>query len=110
MAWAQPGALHAMLNWYRAMNFETAVASDHVAAVPDLGGASGKVEAPTLVIWGEQDGSFPVACLNHLEDWVPNLSMHRELQSGHWLVREQPELVAGLIAQFLKQEGLTICN
>ncbi len=101
-AWAQPGALHAMLNWYRAMSFDAALASESVATVPDLGGASGKVEAPTLVIWGEQDGSFPVACLNQLEDWVPKLTVHREPNGGHWLVREQPALVAELITHFLK--------
>ncbi len=106
-AWSQPGALTAMLNWYRAVNFNDALLSPGVAAVPDLGGATGLIEAPTLVIWGDRDGSFPVACLDGLQQWVPSLTVHREPLGGHWLLRERPQLVAQLIEDFLRTEGVT---
>ena len=65
--------------------------------------ASGYIEAPTLVLWGEQDGSFPVACLNGLEHWVPRLQLHRVPQGGHWLLREQPQWVAERLLDFLAE-------
>ena len=102
-AWSQPGALTAMLNWYRALDFDAALAPAGVPALPALGTASGYIEAPTLVLWGEQDGSFPVACLNGLEHWVPRLQLHRVPQGGHWLLREQPQWVAERLLDFLAE-------
>jgi len=43
-AWAQPGALTGMLNWYRAM-------LRHPPRAP----GSNRVTVPTLILWGEQD-------------------------------------------------------
>jgi pimeloyl-ACP methyl ester carboxylesterase len=103
-AWSQPGAMTAMLNWYRAANFGSALVAPGVDAVPDLSGASGQIAAPTLVLWGERDGSFPVACLDGLQQWVPSLMVHREPLGGHWLLREKPQLVAQLIENFLRME------
>ena len=100
-AWSQPGALEAALNWYRALNLEAAMSPPGVASVPDLGGAGGVVEAPTLLVWGARDGSFPVACLEGLEQWVPDLRIHLEAEGGHWLLEEQPGLVAALLRDFL---------
>ncbi len=100
-AWSQPGALQAALNWYRALNLEAALAPAGVRSVPDLGQASGVIDVPTLVVWGERDGSFPVACLEGLERWVPDLSVHREPEGGHWLLEEQHALAASLLRDFL---------
>lgn len=104
-AWSQPGALNAALNWYRAGNFAAALAPPGVAAVPDLADASGVVLSPTLVVWGERDGSFPVQCLDGLAQWVPRLRVHREAQGGHWLLDEQPELAAALVGEFLAESA-----
>ena len=100
-AWSQPGALNAALNWYRAGHFDAALVPPGVAALPDLGGASGLVQAPTLVVWGDRDGSFPVQCIEGLDDYVRQLRIHREAEGGHWLLREKPELAAALVAEFL---------
>jgi pimeloyl-ACP methyl ester carboxylesterase len=54
------------------------------------------------VIWGERDGSFPVACLQGLERWVPRLQLKRVPEGGHWLLLEQPARVAGLVSAFLE--------
>ena len=43
-AWAQPGAMTAMLNWYRAM-----------AQHPPQGSRKTRVTVPTLVLWGVRD-------------------------------------------------------
>lgn len=103
-AWSRPGALRAMLNWYRVLDFESAMAPLGLSALPDLDGASGEISMPTLVIWGEQDGSFPIMCLEGLQQWVPRLQLHCFPNGGHWLLREDPEAVAKLIGDFLQQE------
>jgi pimeloyl-ACP methyl ester carboxylesterase len=87
------------------LNIEAALGTQGVASVPDLGGASGVVNVPTLVVWGERDGSFPVACLDGLEQWVPDLRVHRQADGGHWLLEEQPALVAALLTDFLAVEA-----
>jgi pimeloyl-ACP methyl ester carboxylesterase len=63
------------------------------------------VACPTLVVWGERDGAFPVACLEGLADWVPQLQLHRQPDGGHWLLQDQPQLTAALVRRFLAQEG-----
>lgn len=100
-AWSQPGALTAALHWYRALNLDAALGPQGVASVPDLGHASGVVNVPTLLVWGERDGSFPVACLDGLAPWVPDLHIHREAEGGHWLLEERPALIAALLGDFL---------
>jgi epoxide hydrolase 4 len=94
--WAVPGALTAMLNWYRALESRPAA-----RAVPSLGHASGRIEAPTLILWGEHDGSFVPANLEGLERWVPRLQVRRFPDAGHWLPREQPAAVAAAMLEFL---------
>jgi epoxide hydrolase 4 len=89
--WAVPGALTAMLNWYRALG-----TLDGAHAVPGLG-----TEAPTLLLWGEQDGSFVPANLHGLQDWVPQLQVQRFADAGHWLLREQPAQAAAVMINFL---------
>ena len=94
--------MEAALNWYRAIDIETALSATGVQALPGLAGASGHIEPPTLVVWGERDGSFPVACLEGLERWVPQLRLHRVPDGGHWLLLEQPQRVARLVMDFLE--------
>ena len=98
--WALPGALDAMLNWYRALDFERALA-EGVSSLPDLGSASGHIEAPTLVLWGERDGSFVPANLDGLQRWVPQLTLRLFGDAGHWLPRERSDAVASAMLDFL---------
>lgn len=98
--WSRPGTLQAMLNWYRALDMPAALAEGGVRALPDLGHASGDIAVPTLMLWGERDGSFPAACLDGLARYVPQLSLRRFPEGGHWLLREQPEAVAAALLEF----------
>lgn len=57
-AWSQPGALKAMLNSYRASDLHPPGPGnpgvDAMAATPE----KWRVDVPTRVIWGEQDGAL----------------------------------------------------
>jgi pimeloyl-ACP methyl ester carboxylesterase len=103
-AWSQPGALQAAINWYRALHFDAALKIG-VHAIPDLGTANGHIETPTLVVWGERDGSFPIECLDELPQWVPRLTLRRVPEGGHWLLHEQPERVMPWLTEFLAERN-----
>lgn len=61
-----------------------------------------RVDAPTLLIWGEQDIALGLELTYHLEEWVPNLQVKYLPDSGHWVQQEQPEEVNRLILNFLQ--------
>jgi pimeloyl-ACP methyl ester carboxylesterase len=97
--WAVPGALPAMLNWYRALDIH----NPH--AVPNVSPASGDIAAPTLLLWGERDGAFVPDNLLTLERWVPHLTLRRFADAGHWLPREKPVEVAAAMLAFLSAQS-----
>jgi len=61
------------------------------------------VKVPTLVVWALDDTALPPALLDGLEDYVPQMQLHRVPGATHWILHEQPELVARLLQGFLAQ-------
>ena len=59
------------------------------------------VRVPTTVLWGEADAAFPLAVLDGLEAYVERLDVQRVAGASHWIVHEQPALVAGMIERLL---------
>jgi pimeloyl-ACP methyl ester carboxylesterase len=97
-AWSQPGALTGGLNYYRASGVGpvTATAGDPPAEAPAL-----IVRVPTLVIWGEKDTALLTNNLDGLDRVVPALTIKRVPDGTHWIVREKPAVVNGLIREFI---------
>jgi len=92
---ARPGALKAMLNWYRALIR---------AGVPaEMKGPFPKIDIPTLVIWGEADAALDISCLDGLEDYVSNLTVRRLPGVSHWVQEEVPDAVNQEIERFLRR-------
>ena len=60
-----------------------------------------EVHLPTLVIWAMDDSALPPALLDGLEDFVPKMTLHRVQGATHWIIHEQPGLVAGYLQDFL---------
>jgi len=60
-----------------------------------------EVHLPTLVIWATDDTALPSALLDGLGDFVPQVTLRRVESATHWIVREQPGLVASDLQQFL---------
>jgi epoxide hydrolase 4 len=90
-AWAQPGALSAMLNYYRA-----ALRGSPRAVLRQLH----RIETPTMVIWGERDRHLGAELAEPLSEWVPNLRMEWLPQATHWVQHEEPARVSELLAEF----------
>lgn len=93
-AMSKPGAMTAALNYYRQM-FRRPPAP----ATPK----NSHVSAPTLLIWGEQDIALGLNLTTGLEGWVPNLTIKRLPDSGHWVQQEQPDQVNQLMLEFLSE-------
>ena len=87
---SQPGALTAMLNWYRA----AVQRSDRQPSTP--------VTAPTLIIWGEDDVALGKSLTYGLEAWVPDLKIHYIPNCGHWVQNEAPDEVNAQLLEFIQ--------
>jgi pimeloyl-ACP methyl ester carboxylesterase len=100
-AWSQPGALTGGLNYYRANRVgPPAQEGEPVASLaPNL---PLKIQAPTLVIWGEKDTALLTGNLNGLEEYVPRLTVKRIPDGSHWVIHEKPDLINRHIRDFLR--------
>jgi pimeloyl-ACP methyl ester carboxylesterase len=90
-AWRQPRAIWAMLAYYRALFRSRA----------ELKKLHSRIEAPTLLIFGERDPVFTLATLDGLENDVPNMRVERISSAGHFVQTDAPETVNRLILDFL---------
>ncbi len=60
-----------------------------------------EVKLPTLVIWGLNDGALLPGLLNGLQDYVPQLQLEKVEGASHWILHEQPAVVAAHLQAFL---------
>lgn len=85
---AEPGAVTATLNWYRAMD------AGGLVADPDLDPI---VKAPTLFIWGDQDMAISATTIASQGKFITGPYKEIRLSAGHNLMQEEPEAVVGAI-------------
>ncbi len=92
-ALGQPGALRAMIHWYRAsFRFPP---KKRVRPI----------HAPTLLIWGKDDVALGVELTHGLEKWVTNLTVRYIEHCGHWVQNEAPDEVNAALLDFLRDTG-----
>ena len=56
------------------------------------------MRVPTTVLWGDADAALLPSLLDGLELFVRDLDLQRVAGATHWIIHEQPQRVAGLIA------------
>lgn len=89
-AWSQPGALTAMINYYRAI-FRRPEST-----------LRRRVEQPTLVLWGRKD-VFEQLGLAHASVRMCTYGRVRVIDTGtHWVHREEPAAVNTILLRFLE--------
>lgn len=59
------------------------------------------IRAQTLVLWGEQDRFFPIVHAHRAEAMIPDARLELLPECGHVSILDQPELVTGLLSEFL---------
>ena len=101
--WAAPGALTAMLNWYRASEV-IVPAPGAEAALPFWTGLPfPSVKVPTLVIWAMRDSALLPVQLDGLDALVEDLRIVRVPDAGHFVPWERPEVVTEAIRDFMAE-------
>jgi pimeloyl-ACP methyl ester carboxylesterase len=92
-AWAEPGALTAMIAWYRAF-FRNVLKGAPV--IP-------RIIVPTRILWGDKDAFIvPEAADGSLAQCM-NGELIRFPECTHWLHHEQPDRVSELLIEFFRQ-------
>lgn len=60
---------------------------------------------PALIVHGERDPGVPVACARTAAMLIPDAELKVVARAGHWVQRDQPDIVLDAMARFL--HGLT---
>ncbi|MBN9523159.1 alpha/beta hydrolase [bacterium] len=89
-AWAAPGALTGMVNWYRA-------ALRHRPVPP----AGGRVTVPTLILWGNRDRFLSRDLADLSAALCADARVVRFPAATHWLLHEEPGAVTAALLDFL---------
>jgi len=89
-AWSQPGAVTAMINWYRALfRFRT--------KFPDR-----TVRIPTLILWGERDAFLLAEMAQESLRYCTDAELFTFANATHWLQHEEPTRVSELLIDFFR--------
>jgi pimeloyl-ACP methyl ester carboxylesterase len=89
-AWSQPGALTAMINWYRALfRFRTKFADR-------------TVHVPTRILWGERDAFLLREMAQASLRYCDNAELFTFANASHWLQHEEPARVSQHLIDFFR--------
>lgn len=102
--WSQPGAMAAMLNWYRAGRMVVPPPGVTIPLPDWLLRPFPKVAVPTLVVWGMKDAALLPLQLDGLDELVEDLRIVRLPNAGHFAPWEAPDEVADALQPFLAEE------
>jgi epoxide hydrolase 4 len=95
----EPGALTAMINYYRA-----AMRAGNKAMNPQ----PGTVDTPTLMIWGLEDTALDRATTLGTDQYVKDLTLRYLPGVSHWVQQEAPEKVNAMIEAWLAGRSVPI--
>ena len=92
----RPGAMTAMLNYYRA-NFGTMMATKR---------RSPPIEVATLMIWGEHDTALGIELTEGYDGLVDDFTLVRLPDASHWVQQDAPDAVNAAMVAWLGRKGL----
>lgn len=90
----RPGALTAMVNYYRA-------AMRRRTPYHDLWSDPPVIETPTLMVWGEEDTALCVETTERTAPLMRDFTLRRLPGVSHWVQQEAPEAVNAMVAAWL---------
>lgn len=68
---------------------------------PSLAGVLGKINVPTLVVWGDDDAIIPPDCGRQFAEGIPNAQFRTLKNCGHFAHLDRPRELAALVAEFV---------
>ncbi len=89
-AWAQPGALKSMINWYRSIVQQPVKSPDP------------RVKVPTLILWGKKDAYLKWEMAQASVELCDNGKLIYFEDTTHWIQHEEPDRVNQLMTEFFK--------
>ena len=99
----QPGALTAMINYYRALLRRGNRSNREGESFPII-------KTPTLMIWGEEDVALSKETTYGTEKYVENFNIRYLPNVSHWVQQESPEEVNSMISAFIKDESIPFAH
>lgn len=93
---AVPGALTAMVNYYRAL-LRGGAQRQRALGYP-------RIDVPTLMIWGEADDALGKETTYGTERFVQDLRLHYLPGVSHWVQQEAPERVNAILQSWLREK------
>ncbi len=94
---AIPGAMTAMINYYRA----------NVASMAGFNAAVPPIEPPTLLVWGEADAYLGLEATVGYEPLVSDFTLKRLPGVSHWVQQQAPEAVNAIVGEWLAAKALS---
>ena len=94
----KPGAMTAMLNYYRANATDFARPAEPTP----------KIEVPTLMIWGEEDAALGLELTEGYAPLVEDFTLERLPQVSHWVQQEAPDEVNARLVAWLEAKGMDL--
>ena len=93
-AWAQPGAMTSMINWYRASLWQMRKSTE-----------ISQIRVPTLVLWGKQDPHISYEMASLSVDLCEAGSLVTFEDATHWVMHDKPEEVNQLLIEHFRRKG-----
>lgn len=97
--WAQPGAMTAMLNWYRASPVIVPAMDDTPPRPAWIDVPFPPVTQDTLVIWGTQDHALLPSLVDDLPPLVPRLMVDK-IDAGHFVTWQRADAVVAAMRRW----------
>ena len=91
-AWRQPGAITAMLNWYRALFVDE-------PRTP----APGSLTTPALVLWGDRDEFAAPRLADDSAALCAKAELRHLPRASHWTIHDAPEVVQEAVMDLLRR-------
>lgn len=90
-AWSRPGAVTAMLNWYRASRYLPKLLKDT------------RVKVPSLLIWGMEDTALSHRMARPSIDYCDDGALVLFEAATHWVQHDEAEAVNQLLIEFMSK-------
>ncbi len=91
-AWSQPGAMTAMVNWYRAL----------LRDMPEPKSLTVKTRMPTRILWGAKDAFLLREMAAESLKYCDRGELFEFPETTHWIQHEEPARVNQLLIEFFK--------
>jgi pimeloyl-ACP methyl ester carboxylesterase len=97
-AWSEPGAMTAMINWYRALSRYS----------PNI--VDPQLRVPTRLLWGKNDAFLLAGEAQESLHFCPGGDLIYFEEATHWIQHDEPDRVNQLVIEWFKRQDQDIAD